>query len=72
MTAKGPGTDAQLALAKRYGRDEKVANDPNYTNGIMVAQVAVEAIRRAKAKGKKITRAALVRRAVSHERVQCL
>jgi branched-chain amino acid transport system substrate-binding protein len=59
MTAKGPGTDAQMALAKRYGRDEGVANSQNYTNGIMVAQVAVETMRRAKAKGKKITRAAL-------------
>ncbi len=59
MTAKGPGRDAQFALAKRYGRDEKVAKDANYTNGIMVVQVAVETIRRAKAKGKKITRAAL-------------
>jgi branched-chain amino acid transport system substrate-binding protein len=59
MTAKGPGTDAQLALAKRYGRDDKLANSPNYTNGIMVVQVAVEAMRRAKAKGKKITRASL-------------
>ena len=59
MTAKGPGTDAQFALAKRYGRDEKLANSPNYTNGIMVVQVAVEAMRRAKAKGKKVTRASL-------------
>ena len=59
MTAKGPGRDAQFALAKRYGRDEKVAKDANYTNGIMVVQVAVETIRRAKAKGKKITREAL-------------
>jgi branched-chain amino acid transport system substrate-binding protein len=59
MTAKGPGTDAQFALAKRYGRDEKLAKDANYTNGIMVVQVAVETMRRAKAKGKKITRATL-------------
>ena len=59
MTAKGPGTDAQLALAKRYGRDEKLANSQNYTNGIMVVQVAVEAMRRAKAKGKKVTRESL-------------
>jgi branched-chain amino acid transport system substrate-binding protein len=59
MTAKGPGTDAQLSLAKRYGRDDKLANDSNYTNGIMVAQVAVETIRRAKAKGKKVTRESL-------------
>jgi len=59
MTAKGPGTDAQLAMAKRYGRDDKLANSQNYTNGIMVVQVAVEAMRRAKAKGKKITRKSL-------------
>ncbi len=59
MTAKGPGTDAQLALAKRYGRDEALANSQNYTNGIMVIQVAVEAMRRVKSKGKKVTRANL-------------
>jgi branched-chain amino acid transport system substrate-binding protein len=59
MTAKGPGTDAQLALAKRYGRDEKLANSQNYTNGIMVVQVAVEAMRRVKSKGKKVMRATL-------------
>ncbi len=59
MTSEGPGRDAQFALAKRYGRDEKVAQDANYTNGIMVAQVAIETMRRAKAKGKKIARATL-------------
>jgi len=58
-TAPGPGTDAQLDLAKRYGRDEKTANSQNYTNGIQVTQIAVEAMVRAKAKGKKITRATL-------------
>jgi len=59
MTAKGPGTEAQLALAKRYGRDEKVAMSQNYTNGIMVVQVAVEAMRRVKTKGKKVSRESL-------------
>ena len=58
-TAPGPGTDAQLDLAKRYGRDEKTANSQNYTNGIQVTQIAVETMVRAKAKGKKITRASL-------------
>jgi branched-chain amino acid transport system substrate-binding protein len=53
------GTDSQRALAKRYGRDSKAAESHNYTNGIMVTQVAVEAIRRAKAKGLKITKKAL-------------
>jgi len=65
MSAKGPGTDAQHALAKRYGRDDKLANDSNYTNGIMVAQVAVEAMRRAKARGNKVTRASLYEEMVS-------
>jgi len=55
----GEGTSAQLALAKRYGRDDKMANSQNYTNGVQVAQVAVETILRAKAKGKKIDRKTL-------------
>jgi len=50
---------AQLALAEKYGRDEKTANSQNYTNGVQVAQIAVETILRAKAKGKKITRQTL-------------
>jgi branched-chain amino acid transport system substrate-binding protein len=58
-TAPGPGTDAQLALAKRYGRDDKTANSQNYTNGIQVTQIAVEAILRAIGKGKEISRATL-------------
>lgn len=59
MTEKGPGTDAQRALAKRYGRDDATANSQNYTNGVQVIQIAVETIIRAKARGKKITRQAL-------------
>jgi len=59
MTEKGPGTDAQRALAKRYGRDDATANSQNYTNGVQVIQIAVETIVRAKASGKKITRQAL-------------
>lgn len=55
----GVGADAQVALAKRYGRDDKTANSHNYTNGIMVAQVAFEAIRRCKAKDNEINRANL-------------
>ena len=56
---KGPWTDWQLDLAKKYGRDEKTANSHNYTGGIMAAQVAVEAIRRTREAGKEVTRAAL-------------
>jgi branched-chain amino acid transport system substrate-binding protein len=55
----GPGATEQLALAKRYNRDDKAANSHNYANGMMVAQVATEVIKRAKAKGNKITKATL-------------
>ena len=55
----GVGSEAQLALAKRYGRDDKTANSHNYTNGVMVAQVAFEAIRRCKSKGNEVNRANL-------------
>ena len=55
----GEGTDMQLALAKKYNRDEKAANSHNYANGMMVAQVATEVIRRAKSKGKEITKETL-------------
>jgi branched-chain amino acid transport system substrate-binding protein len=48
-----------MALAKRYGRDEKVGKSQNYTNGIQVTQIAVEAMRRVKAKDKKISRQTL-------------
>lgn len=51
-----PGATAQLELAKRYNRDEKAANSHNYANGMMVAQVATEVIKRCKDKGKKVTR----------------
>jgi len=53
---KSEGTTAQLAMAKKYKRDIKAANSHNYTNGIMVAQVATEAIRRSKTKGMAINR----------------
>ena len=55
----GVGADAQIALAKKYGRDDKTANSHNYANGIMVAQVATEVILRAKARGKKINKKTL-------------
>lgn len=55
----GEGTTKQLALAKRYNRDNKAANSHNYAAGIMVAQVATEAIKRAKAAGLKVNKANL-------------
>ncbi|MDD9301826.1 MAG: ABC transporter substrate-binding protein [Desulfobacter sp.] len=52
----GVGTEKQLNLAKKYGRDDKAANSHNYAAGIMVAQVATEAIKRAKAQGLEINK----------------
>ena len=54
-----PGATEQLELAKRYNRSEKHANSHNYANGMMVAQVATEVIKRAKAKGKEISKETL-------------
>lgn len=51
-----PGATAQLELAKKYNRDEKAANSHNYANGMMVAQVATEIIKRCKAAGKEVTK----------------
>ncbi|MBR9987779.1 MAG: ABC transporter substrate-binding protein [Desulfosarcina sp.] len=56
---KGPWADWQLDIAKRYDRDDKTANSHNYACGMMAAQVAVEAIRRAREAGKEITQATL-------------
>ncbi len=53
---EGEGTTQQLALAQKYGRDDKAANSHNYAAGIMVAQVATEAIKRAKAAGLEVNK----------------
>ena len=53
---EGDGTTQQLALAKKYGRDDKAANSHNYAAGIMVAQVATEVIKRAKDAGLEVTK----------------
>lgn len=54
-------TKEQLALAKKYGRDEKAANSHNYAAGILQAQIASEAILRAKQAGLEINPANLYR-----------
>ncbi len=53
------GADAQLALAEQYGRDDKTAHSHNYAAGIIVAEIATETIKRAKAKGREVTRETL-------------
>ncbi len=56
---KGPWTDWQLDMAKKYERDDKTANSHNYACGRMAAQVAVEAIRRTREAGQEVTSATL-------------
>lgn len=56
---KNEGTEKQLALAKLFERDEKTANSHNYGNGIQVAQIATEAILRAKKAGLEVNKANL-------------
>ncbi|MFO7875072.1 MAG: ABC transporter substrate-binding protein [Desulfovermiculus sp.] len=53
------GADAQLALADKYDRDDKTANSHNYAAGILVAEITTEVIKRAKAKGKEVTKETL-------------
>jgi branched-chain amino acid transport system substrate-binding protein len=57
---EGPWVKWQTDFAKKYGRDDKTANSHNYANGIMAAQVAVEAMRRVKENGGKVSRESLV------------
>ncbi len=52
----GEGTEKQLALAKKYGRDQKAAESHNYAAGIYVAQVVTETIKRAKEAGLEINK----------------
>ncbi|MFZ7128437.1 MAG: ABC transporter substrate-binding protein [Desulfobacterales bacterium] len=52
---EGPWKEWQLEMAKKYNRDEKTANSHNYANGIMAAQVAIEAIRRTREADKEVT-----------------
>jgi len=51
--------DAQLALAEKYGRDDKTANSHNYAAGIIVAEIVTETVKRAKAKGKEVSKETL-------------
>ena len=52
---KSEGSDFMKGLAKKYGRDEKTMYSHNYTNGVMVTQLAVEGIRRVIATKEEIT-----------------
>ncbi len=53
------GSTFVKGMAKKYNRDEKTGNSHNYTSGILVAQIAVEAMVRAKAHGKSVNSASI-------------
>ena len=55
---QGPGA-IPVHLAKKYGRSESLGNSQNYMNGIMAAQIAIETMKRVKAKGAKISKKSL-------------
>lgn len=53
---KNKGAQKQLALANKYGRDDKAANSHNYGAGILAAQIATEAIKTVKAADLEVNR----------------
>ncbi len=50
-----PGIRLQKELGQRYGRNEAIVRSVNYTNGMLAAAIAVEAMRRAQERFKRIT-----------------
>ncbi|MBU2512670.1 ABC transporter substrate-binding protein [bacterium] len=59
MTIEQGAEAIPIHLAKAYGRDTDLGKSQNYMNGIMAAQIAIEAMKRVKAKGGKISKASL-------------
>ncbi len=55
---QGPGA-IPVHLAKKYNRGVDLGNSQNYMNGIMAAQIAIEAMKRVKAKGADISKKSL-------------
>ncbi|MGQ9511538.1 MAG: ABC transporter substrate-binding protein [Thermaceae bacterium] len=49
-----PGIQLQKELGKKYGRPEAIGRSVNYTNGMLATAIAVEAIRRAQARFKRV------------------
>ncbi|MEJ5336715.1 MAG: ABC transporter substrate-binding protein [Thermus sp.] len=49
------GIQLQKELGKKYGRPEAIVRSTNYTNGMLAAAIAVEAMRRAQERFKRIT-----------------
>ena len=57
LTSEGNrGAAKQLALAKRYDRDDKAAKSNNYGAGILAAQIATEAIKNVKVADLEVNR----------------
>jgi branched-chain amino acid transport system substrate-binding protein len=50
-----PGIRLQKELGQKYGRPQAIIESANYTNGMLAVAIAVEAIRRAQERYKKVT-----------------
>ncbi|WP_028490787.1 ABC transporter substrate-binding protein [Thermus islandicus] len=50
-----PGIRLQKEIGQKYGRPEALIRSVNYTNGMLAAAIAVEAIRRAQERFKRVT-----------------
>lgn len=50
-----PGIRLQKEIGRKYGRPENFIESVNYTNGMLAAAIAVEAIRRAQERFKRVT-----------------
>lgn len=50
-----PGIRLQKEIGQKYGRSEAILRSVNYTNGMLSAAIAVEAMRRAQERFKRIT-----------------
>jgi branched-chain amino acid transport system substrate-binding protein len=59
MTTEQGENALPIQLARQFGRETELGKSQNYMNGIMVTQIAIEAMKRLKDKGSKITKAAL-------------
>lgn len=52
---EAPGIRLQKELAQKYGRPQAIAESTNYTNGMLAAAIAVEAVRRAQERFKRVS-----------------
>jgi branched-chain amino acid transport system substrate-binding protein len=59
LTAEKEMDAIPVHLAKKYGRSTELGKSHNYMSGVMVTQIAIEAMKRVKAKGMDVTKKSL-------------